>query len=81
MLASAVRRYPQRNVEGIVASLLMAALCAYALMLSRARSESAQTAIARSEFFLLLMMSPMDPRADLQSAQRNRAVRSSEGHD
>ncbi|WP_192245311.1 hypothetical protein [Mesorhizobium silamurunense] len=60
MLASAVRRYRQRNMVGMAASLLMAALCAYALMLSPARSEPAQTPIARCEFFLLLMMSPKD---------------------
>lgn len=47
MLASAVWRYWQRDILGMAASLLMAALCAYALMLSPASSEPAKTPIAR----------------------------------
>ncbi|SFO88368.1 hypothetical protein SAMN03159463_03163 [Mesorhizobium sp. NFR06] len=42
----------------MAASLLMAALCAYALMLSPARSEPGQTPIARCNAFLRLFEFP-----------------------
>ncbi|TIR18282.1 MAG: hypothetical protein E5X34_22135 [Mesorhizobium sp.] len=44
---------------GMAASLLMAALCAYALMLSPARSEPAQTPIARCTSFLRAFELPL----------------------
>ncbi|TGP26409.1 MULTISPECIES: hypothetical protein [unclassified Mesorhizobium] len=57
MLASAVWRYRQRDMVGIAASPLLAALCAYALMLSPARSDPpALTPIARCEFLLRMLM-------------------------
>ncbi|MDG4908139.1 hypothetical protein P9228_17055 [Mesorhizobium sp. WSM4898] len=45
MVASAVWRSRQRDIIGMAASILMAALCAYALMHSQGRSEPAQTPI------------------------------------
>jgi hypothetical protein len=54
MVASAVWRYRRRDVVGMVASLLMAVLCAYALMLSPASSEPGRSPIFRCDLFLRL---------------------------
>lgn len=55
MLAGALWRYRQRDMIGMAASFLLAAYCAYALMLSPASSKPVMPVTARCEFFLRIL--------------------------
>ncbi|AZO34039.1 MAG: hypothetical protein EOS76_06765 [Mesorhizobium sp.] len=59
MLASAIWSFRRGSFLGCAAWLLMAALCAYALMLSPAHSGPAKTPIARCTSFLRVFVLPL----------------------
>ena len=59
MLACAIWSFRRGSFVGCAACLLMAALCAYALMLSPAHSEPAKTPIARCTSFLRVFVLPL----------------------